>query len=40
MNTPNQLTIPTPSRSDRDSDGRLTGLCIDGGANQRPGGTL
>ena len=40
MNTPNQLTIPTPSRSDRDPDGRLIGLTFDGGAQATPGGKL
>lgn len=40
MNTTTQLSIPAPSRYDRDSDGRLTGLCFDGGAKQQPGGTL
>lgn len=40
MNTPNQLTIPTPSRSDRDSDGRMIGLTFDGGVQATPGGKL
>jgi len=40
MNTPNQLTIPTPSHSDRDSDGRMIGLTFDGGVQATPGGKL
>ena len=31
--------MPSPSRMDRDPDGRLVGLTVDGGAHARPGGT-
>ena len=40
MNTPDQLALPTPSRSDRDSDGRLVGVTFEGGAQATPGGSL
>lgn len=31
--------MPSPSRMDRDPDGRLIGLTVDGGAHAPPGGT-
>ena len=31
--------MPSPSRIDRDADGRLIGLTLDGGAHAPPGGT-
>ena len=34
-----ETTMPAPTRVDRDPDGRLVGLCIDGGAHPSPGGT-
>ena len=34
----NTTQMPSPSRIDRDPDGRLIGLTVDGGANTPPGG--
>ncbi|MFT3850021.1 MAG: universal stress protein [Propionivibrio sp.] len=37
MSTPRETTMPQPSRIDRDADGRLIGLSLDGGARALPG---